>query len=414
MDGSIKKLKENSLIDEFINTRKKTNQLISTLHSEDMVIQTEDFVSPIKWHLGHTTWFFEKFLLVPYLKGYKMFSEEFDYIFNSYYNSVGPFNSREKRGYLNRPLLKEILKYRQSVDENIIKLLKNNNSVNFLMEIGINHEEQHQELILMDIKHVFYSNPLKPSYSMLDAQDKLTKANNNEFVVRKIKKFEYGCSAETFCYDNEMPKGLSSIDPLKLTNYVTNKDWKEFMNEGGYQSHEYWLSDGWEFIKKNNIVKPSYWLDNNHHFTLKGVIKIEDSLPVSHISFYEACAYAKYKGLRLPSELEIEYLLKIKSKKGNFLENNNFMEVSYKNTNYSESLYGNLWLWTCSNYAPFKNYKPYKKELMEYNSKFMCNQFVLKGGSFATPKKHIRSSYRNFYYPHNRWQFSGLRLVEDL
>ena len=187
MDGSIKKLKENSLIDEFINTRKKTNQLISTLHSEDMVIQTEDFVSPIKWHLGHTTWFFEKFLLVPYLKGYKMFGEEFDYIFNSYYNSVGPFNSREKRGYLNRPLLKEILKYRQSVDENIIKLLKNNNSVNFLMEIGINHEEQHQELILMDIKHVFYSNPLKPSYSVLDAQDKLTKANNNEFVVRKIK-----------------------------------------------------------------------------------------------------------------------------------------------------------------------------------------------------------------------------------
>ncbi len=414
MDGSLKKLKENSLIDEFIKTRKKTNHLISNLHSEDMVIQTEDFVSPIKWHLGHTTWFFEKFLLVPYLKEYQIFGKEFDFIFNSYYNSVGPFNSREKRGYLNRPLLKEILKYRESIDENIIKLLKNNNSVNFLIEIGINHEEQHQELILMDIKNIFYSNPLKPSYSVLGALDKSPKTNNNEFVISKIKKFEYGCSAETFCYDNEMPKGLSSIDPLKLTNYVTNKDWKEFIKEGGYQSHEYWLSDGWEFIKKNNITKPLYWLDNNFHFTLKGVIKIEDSLPVSHISFYEACAYAKYKGLRLPSEFELEYLLKQKSIKGNFLENNNFMEVSYKNQNYAKSLYGNLWLWTCSNYAPFKNYKPYKKELMEYNSKFMCNQFVLKGGSFATPKKHIRSSYRNFYYPHNRWQFSGLRLVEDL
>ena len=414
MDGSLKKFKDNTLLNQFIKIRKKTNHLISSLHPEDVVIQTKDFVSPIKWHLGHTTWFFENFLLVPYLKGYKIFDNEFNFIFNSYYNSVGPFNSREKRGYLNRPLLEEVLKYREYIDEKISKLLTSNNSLNFLIEIGINHEEQHQELILMDIKNIFYSNPLRPSYSEVNSVNEFSENHNNEFVVEKIKVFEYGFSAETFCYDNEMPKGTSSIDPLKLTNYVSNDEWRNFIDDGGYDSHEYWLSDGWDYIKKNNITRPLYWLDNNHHFTLNGVKKIESALPVSHISFYEACAYAKYKKLRLPSELEIEYLLKLQSKKGNLLEQNNFMEVSYKNSTYSNALYGNLWLWTSSNYAPYKNYKPYKKELMEYNSKFMCNQFVLKGGSFATPKNHIRSSYRNFYYPHNRWQFSGLRLVEDL
>ena len=415
MDGSQKISINKDELYEYTITRSRTLKLVKNLTPEDMVIQTNEFVSPTKWHLGHTSWFFEKFILSPYLKGYKIFHENFNFVFNSYYNSVGCFNQRDKRGFLNRPSFEEVLNYRNYIDENINLLFKNNvnNSLKFLLALGVNHEQQHQELILMDIKNVFYQNPLKPTYinSKIKNNEKYFR---NEFILNNSEKFKYGHSSESFCYDNETPSNFSTLEPFNIKPFVTNLEWKEFIEDGGYKSHEFWLSDGWNFINKNNINKPMYWFDKNYYFTLNGEKKIDDNSPVSHISFYEACAFARYKNLRLPNEFEIELFLKKQSVKGNFLEEENFCETDYNNFNLKNVLYGNLWLWTSSNYVPYKNYKCFENELMEYNSKFMCNQFVLKGGSFATSKHHIRSSYRNFYYPHDRWQFSGLRLVEDL
>ena len=415
MDGSQKISINKDELYEYTSTRSRTLKLVKNLTPEDMVIQTNEFVSPTKWHLGHTSWFFEKFILLPNLKGYKIFHENFNFVFNSYYNSAGYFNQRDKRGFLNRPSFEEVLNYRNYIDENINLLFKNNvnNSLKFLLALGVNHEQQHQELILMDIKNVFYQNPLKPTYinSKIKNNEKYFR---NEFILNNSEKFKYGHSSESFCYDNETPSNFSTLEPFNIKPFVTNLEWKEFIEDGGYKSHEFWLSDGWNFINKNNINKPMYWFDKNYYFTLSGEKKIDDNLPVSHISFYEANAFARYKNLRLPNEFEIEFFLKKQTVKGNFLEEENFCETDYNNFNLKNVLYGNLWLWTSSNYVPYKNYKCFENELMEYNSKFMCNQFVLKGGSFATSQHHIRSSYRNFYYPHDRWQFSGLRLVEDL
>ncbi len=415
MDGSQKNYCSKLCIDDFLSTRNLTTELIQNLTPEDMVVQPRDFVSPVKWHLGHTTWFFEKFLLIPFHKNYKYFSKDFNYIFNSYYNSAGPFNSRDKRGILNRPLLDEVIKYRKYIDQNLMELFSKEQptSRRFLLELGINHEQQHQELILMDIKNIFFSNPLKPAFIKSDLI-KEKGISKNQFILKHNTEFKYGREDSNFFYDNESPSNTHQLQPFELSSYVSNSDWKEFIKDGGYDSHEFWLSDGWDFINKNNIKRPLYWIDESNYFTFNGVKSIDDSLPVSHISFYEACAFAKYKDLRLPTEFELEYFLSKTSKKGNFLEEKKFIEVDYCSPLYKNCLFGNLWMWTSSNYVPYKNYKAYKKDLMEYNSKFMCNQFVLKGGSHSTSEKHIRSSYRNFYYPYNRWQFCGLRLVNDL
>tara|TARA_B100000676_G_scaffold76894_1_gene76448 strand:- start:1151 stop:2368 length:1218 start_codon:yes stop_codon:yes gene_type:complete len=394
----------------FSNTRKQTLSLCDNLEPEDMVIQPSKNVSPIKWHLGHTTWFFEKFILTEMNENYKPFNKDYNYIFNSYYNSVGEFNPRNKRGALNRPLLKDIIKYRNYVTENILDFIKKtkNNTISFLVELGSNHEQQHQELILMDIKNIFYNNPLMPAFNPIENTSK--KKSTNEFFSNSAKKFTYGNDEDIFCYDNELPVAEKYLDPFKIYAMVTNGEWKNFIDDGGYKNHEYWLSDGWDFIKNNKLERPMYWIDNNNYFTLNGVKKIDNDKPVSHISFYEADAYARYKNKRLPSEFELEYYLKQFSKKGNFLENKIYHEVEED----SENVYGNLWVWTNSNYIPYKKYKPYEGNLGEYNNKFMCNQFVLKGGSHSTSKNHIRASYRNFFYPSDTWQFCGVRLADDI
>ena len=394
----------------FSNTRKQTLSLCDNLEPEDMVIQPSKNVSPIKWHLGHTTWFFEKFILTEMNENYKPFNKDYNYIFNSYYNSVGEFNPRNKRGALNRPLLKDIIKYRNYVTENILDFIKKtkNNTISFLVELGSNHEQQHQELILMDIKNIFYNNPLMPAFNPIENTSK--KKSANEFLSKSIKKFTYGNDEDIFCYDNELPVAEKDLDPFKIYAMVTNGEWKNFIDDGGYKNHEYWLSDGWDFVKNNKLERPMYWIDNNNYFTLNGVKKIDNDKPVSHISFYEADAYARYKNKRLPSEFELEYYLKQFSKKGNFLENKIYHEVEED----SENVYGNLWVWTNSNYIPYKKYKPYEGNLGEYNNKFMCNQFVLKGGSHSTSKNHIRASYRNFFYPSDTWQFCGVRLADDI
>tara|TARA_E500000178_G_scaffold229423_1_gene226039 strand:+ start:51 stop:1301 length:1251 start_codon:yes stop_codon:yes gene_type:complete len=403
----------NKLLLNVKEVRNQTNKLIKNLEIDDLVIQTANYVSPIKWHLGHTSWFFEKFILAKYYKNYKFFNKEYDFIFNSYYETIGHYNSKENRGNLSRPSLNEVINYRAYVDKNLDFLFDIYNvDLENLLSIALNHEQQHQELILMDVKHILYSNINKPKYikqkSDIYSHSKIKK--RNEFILNSSVETKYGYDGNEFSFDNEQPLSNIKLNPFILTEFVTNEDWQLFIEDKGYSRPEFWLSDGWEFITKNRIDKPMYWIDKNLIFSLNGVEKINMDSPVSHISFYEAMAYARYKNATLPSEFEIEYVLKASKKSGNLLENKVFKEHSYNSDKFYDNFYGNLWIWSSSPYLPYKNYKAYESSLAEYNEKFMCNQYVLKGGSFATPIDHIRASYRNFYYPHDRWHFSGLRL----
>ena len=405
------------LLNKYNKVRIKTIELIDSLETEDMVVQTEKFVSPIKWHLAHTTWFFENAILKASLSGYKVFDKNFNFIFNSYYNSLGKYNPSYKRGFLNRPTLRNIIDYRNYIDDqiNLFFLKKVKDKHKFVLELGINHEQQHQELIMMDILNIFFNNPLKPNYcKKKKLKDSLGRIFKDNWQTFNSNTYQYGSEADSFCYDNELPIGQIQINPFKLNSQlVTNREWREFIHEDGYNRPEFWFSDGWDYIKKNSISRPMYWLDDNYYFTLSGVSKILNNQPVSHISFYEADAFCRYKNKRLPTEFELELALKKNIKRGNFLDNKIF-EPSLIQSEKSSSFYGDLWNWTNSNYVPYKDYKPFKGIFSEYNGKFMCNQFVLKGGSCVTPKEHLRASYRNFYYPGDRWQFSGLRLASDL
>jgi ergothioneine biosynthesis protein EgtB len=405
------------LFKSFLNVRKQTLKLVKGLSSEDMVIQTDSFVSPIKWHLAHTTWFFEHFILKNFQK-YKIFDKSFDYIFNSYYYSVGKFNPKDMRGYLNRPEIEKIFQYRSYVEKNIFDLLLKLSLTpkkKKLFIIGINHEQQHQELILMDILNIFFKNPLKPQFIKKKKINGLKKCNVTWKNEKKIK-FEYGTNTnDTFAYDNESPTGYKELLPFQVDyDFVSNNEWREFIDSNGYKRPELWLSDGWEFINKYKINKPMYWIDQKYQFCLTGIERIDNDQPVSHISYYEADAFCRFRKRRMPTEFEMEFFLKKNKKEGNFLENGYYKPINSFFKNKYNGSYGNLWSWTSSNYVPYNGYKPFEGNLGEYNKKFMCNQFVLKGGSFATPKSHIRASYRNFYYPSDRWQFSGLRLASDI
>lgn len=409
--------KTSNLTQSFLSARKTTLDLIKRLNSEDMVIQTKPFVSPIKWHLAHTTWFFENFILKK-IKKYKLFDSSYDYIFNSYYNSVGRFNPKDMRGYLNRPSINKIFEYRKYIDQHLVEIIeksKFDNRINEMIKLGINHEQQHQELILMDVKNIFFCNPLKPQFIKKRKIKGLRKSNLLWKSEEKVR-LKFGREKdEIFFYDNESGYLEKELPPYEISiDFISNSEWREFIESDGYKRPELWLSDGWNFINKYGINKPMYWLDLKNHFTLAGVEKLEKDQPVSHISFYEAIAFCNYKKKRLPTEFEMEFFLEKNKKEGNFLESKYFRPINYFSNNKGNKPFGNLWLWTSSNYIPFDGYKPYKGNLGEYNQKFMCNQFVLKGGSFATPKSHIRSSYRNFYYPSDRWHFCGIRLASDI
>ncbi len=285
--------------------------------------------------------------------------------------------------------------------------------------IGINHEQQHQELILMDILNVFFNNPLRPSFIKKKVKKKIPKKNPKFWRNENNINFKYGATKKNeFAYDNELPGGEKLLLPYQIEcNFVSNNEWKEFIELDGYKRPELWLSDGWDFIQKNNINKPMYWIDDKYQFCLTGLERVDNDNPVSHISYYEADAYCKFKKKRMPSEFEMEFFLLKNKKEGNFLENSCYRAINFynkKNKDIYNDCYGNLWSWTSSNYLPYQGFKAFGDKLGEYNEKFMCNQLVLKGGSFATPKNHIRSSYRNFYYPSDRWQFSGLRLASDI
>lgn len=415
----LKEFKEKDYIIKFDEQRVVTTDLIKTLTVDDMNIQTEEFVSPTKWHLAHTTWFFEKVILDKFSKNYIFYNKDYTNIFNSYYQSYGNPHPRNKRGFLSRPSVEEILDYRKEINDRIVNLLNTkiikNKKLIFLLNVGINHEQQHQELILMDILNVFFNNPLKPTFNK-STKSQFPKKNtglDNEFFFFKNDDFNtIGSVNDEFCFDNELPAFKTHVRPFKISkNCVTNLEWKEFMQSGGYNNSKIWLSDGYDFIKKKKISKPMYWLDENYYFSLNGVRKIIDDFPVTNISFYEADAYARWRGKRLPTEIELEVLLGRQKVKGNFLNQKFFEPINLFDEGDVKNLFGNVWEWTSSAYLPYQDYKPWEDELAEYNGKFMFNQIVLKGGSCLTPHSHIRSSYRNFFYPSDRWNCNGFRLA---
>jgi ergothioneine biosynthesis protein EgtB len=414
--------KKNNLIKRFIDVRKFTGKLTSPLEIEDFVIQSMQDVSPAKWHLAHTTWFFEAFILNKADANYKSPHPLYAYLFNSYYVQMGERWIRNQRGWLSRPTVREIMEYRNYVEDALINFLTICNDETFdeyapLVEIGLHHEQQHQELILTDIKHVLSINPLHPVYS--ERNERI----NSISVPLKWIEFEGGLvetgnDGSEFCYDNEKPKHKTYLQPFALgSRLITNREYLEFIEDKGYDRTPLWLSDGYAFIESQKINAPLYWEKKDgewFYFTLNGYKKINPDEPVCHISYYEAEAFAAWKGARLPTEAEWEFAAGNLMYEGNFVDNENFHPVPLdSNNNQLNQMYGDVWEWTGSAYLPYPGFKPLPGALGEYNGKFMSGQMVLRGGSCATSKLHIRKTYRNFFPPNSRWQFMGLRLSKN-
>ena len=405
-------MQKNDLLKRFINTRKNSIRICKNLEIEDYVVQPSEEVSPIKWHLGHTSWFFEEMILLKYIKKLTRYNKQYKTIFNSYYKSAGDHWKQGLRGQLSRPTVNEVIKYRKYVDLKIKKVLESmtNNKLNFLIELGINHEEQHQELMHMDIKYIFNTNPHKIKY--IKSKIPKRKINDKQWETFEGNIYKIGHEKKDFSYDNEQPMHKVYIQPFKIhKQFVSNKDYVHFIEDEGYSKPALWLSKGWDWIKEKDIIKPEYWYkkDNKwYEFTLHGLLPINDNAPVSHISYYEASAYAKWKSCRLPTEEESEIYLK--NPEINKIRNNKNIYQAYD----TDIATYNLWWWTKSHYSAYPGYIAFNGDIEEYNEKFMNGQFILKGGSIVTPDKHHRPTYRNFYEPHQRWMFSGIRLAKDM
>ncbi|NNF51364.1 MAG: ergothioneine biosynthesis protein EgtB [Gammaproteobacteria bacterium] len=406
-----------SLRQKFSAARKATESLVATLKPEDCVIQTMPDVSPTRWHLAHVTWFFEHFILCNHLPGYRIFNDKFSYLFNSYYYTVGEMHLRPERGFLSRPTVAEVMDYRHHVDRHMETLLARepDNELAFLVTLGINHEQQHQELILTDIKHVFSHNPLYPALRESVAKPN-GRAGEIHFIEHPEGIAEIGYSGTEFVFDNETPRHRTYLQAHAIANRpVTNREFRAFIDDDGYRRAELWLSDGWATVNKEGWSRPLYWTEDlTRYFTLGGMQEIDSEAPVCHVSFYEADAYARWAGARLPTEPEWETLAAKTHTDGNFVESGHLQPVTQLDeTKGVRQLFGDVWEWTQSAYGPYPGYRPLAGALGEYNGKFMCNQMVLRGGSCATPHSHIRATYRNFFYPQSRWQFSGIRLAKD-
>lgn len=382
------------LLKLFTATRLHTHKLCEPLEKEDYVVQPIVDVSPPKWHLGHTTWFFEEFLLDKNLPGYQRYHEQYAYVFNSYYESIGARVVRTDRGNLSRPSVDEVYKYRAHVTYHMEQLLKNHWKEELLpiLEIGIHHEKQHQELLLTDIKYILGNNPLLPIYG--DVKDEVfINSDAQKWLEIPAQIYEIGHSNSEFCYDNEQPKHRVFLESYRISsNLVSCGEWIEFISAGGYKNVMLWHTEGWDWVQKNNITAPMYWYQEGNdwkQYTLNGIQKVDKNSAVTHISYYEAFAFAQWKGMRLPTEFE--------------------WEAAQKQFNW-----GKRWEWTESAYLPYPNYKKPDGALGEYNGKFMVNQKVLRGCSIATPPQHARPTYRNFFHPNLRWQFTSLRLVQSL
>jgi len=405
------------LKDRYRRVRQQSLYLCESLQTEDFVAQSMPDVSPTKWHLAHTSWFFENFLLVPHLSGYRQFDERFDYLFNSYYYTVGQMHLRSQRGLLTRPTVREVRAYREHVDAQMDRLLDGaaGTRLDHLLTLGLNHEQQHQELMLTDIKHVLSVNPLQPAYRD-DLATPAGVAGPLDWHGFPEGVHEIGTGGDSgFCFDNETPRHRIFLRPFALASRpVTNAEYREFIEDGGYRDVAGWLSDGWAWIRREQIDRPLYWsADLESEFTLGGFRAIDPHAPVSHLSFYEADAYARRAGHRLPTEAEWEIAAAGQEVGGNLADTELLHPAPAATDSGLRQMYGDVWEWTASPYASYPGFQPLAGSLGEYNGKFMCNQMVLRGGSCATPADHIRATYRNFFYPESRWQFSGLRLAKD-
>lgn len=417
-------MNKQELLSKYAIIREKTEQICQPLLTEDYVIQSMTDVSPPKWHLAHTTWFFETFLLVPYLKGYRPFHPQFRMLFNSYYNDVGKQHPREQRGLLSRPSVKTIYDYRLRVNEMLSDFIMNCGSTELatlspIVFLGLQHEQQHQELLLMDIKHNFYIDPSFPAYQSTKSKVTSNNCRGLSFSDVEAGTIEIGYAGAAFCFDNELPCHKYYLKSYAIANrLITNGEYLEFILCGGYQNPSYWLADGWDIVTKNKWNHPLYWQYIDGHwyiFTLSGLQTLEPDEPVSHVSYYEADAFARWSGKRLPSEPEWEHFVMsqdLKITPGNFLDQL-FMHPRPSSQEAENQFFGDLWEWTATPYGPYPGFKPFEV-FGEYNGKFMNNQMVLRGGSCITPKDHIRATYRNFFQPEKRWQFSGIRLAYDL
>ena len=410
-------------IELYARVRGKTVALTAPLAAEDCVVQTMPDVSPTKWHLAHTTWFFERFVLGPALPAYRPFDPSYDFVFNSYYNAVGPQYPRAARGHLSRPTLAQVVEYRTHVDGFVRRLLEDAPAElferhAFAIELGLNHEEQHQELILTDIKHVLCTNPLRPAYSDR-APVSAAAAPPLEWLAFDGGLIEIGTNAKDFAFDNERPRHKVHLEPFTIANRVTTcGEYLEFMHDGGYRRPELWLSDGWAVCQRDGWSAPLYWEGSGGDYrlaTLNGVRAVDPHEPVCHVSFYEADAFARWANARLLHEPEWERVAAAVPVAGNFVEGGALhpSPAPRAAAGVVLQLYGDVWEWTASPYLPYPGFQPFSGAFGEYNGKFMCNQVVLRGGSCLSPRRHLRASYRNFFPPDARWQMSGIRLARS-
>ncbi len=403
--------------------RNATEALCEALETEDYVVQSMTVASPTKWHLAHTTWFFETFLLRPHLPDYQVLHPQYEYLFNSYYNTVGAQFSRPRRGLLARPTVREVYQYRRYVDERMERLLAKfpaavDAVVPNLLTVGLNHEQQHQELMLTDLKHVFSVNPLQPAYRS-QQESPPCEILASQWRAQAESLYWIGHQGDGFAFDNESPRHQVFLAPFRIASrLVTCGEYLEFMADDGYAKPELWLSDGWDAVRRRGWRAPLYWErrdDAWFQFTLTGLRSVRREEPVCHVSYFEADAYARWAGARLPTEQEWEVTAAPAPVAGNFVEDGRWHPTPLAATigEMPGQLFGDVWEWTCSPYSSYPGYRQPAGALGEYNAKFMCNQLVLRGGSCATPRDHMRSTYRNFFHPDARWQFTGIRLAKE-
>lgn len=403
-----------SLAEEYARVRSMTLDLCSSLAPEDTVVQSMPDVSPTKWHLGHVTWFFERFVLEAFDAAYQRLNDQYDFIFNSYYYSAGQMHARPRRGLLTRPTLADIIAYRTHVDAAMQNLLQHSGDDPALSErviLGLNHEQQHQELLLTDIKHVFAQNPLLPAVSDALQYPDTRAPTAYSFADGSAGIQKIGFSGDGFGFDNETPRHDALLQEHRIgSRLVTNGEFRDFIRAGGYRDSNLWLSDGWSVVNERAWDRPLYWAEDlDAEFTLAGQRDLDPHAPVCHVSYYEADAYARWTGARLPTEFEWETAATAEVIEGNFVG----ARIWHPTATRGKQFYGDVWEWTSSSYAPYPGFVPLEGSLGEYNGKFMCNQMTVRGGSCVTSIDHIRPTYRSFFYPDARWQFLGIRLAKD-